>query len=81
LFKTLTFEAMKHLVLGIVFMFIAILCGFEFGQEVMNAEKNWLKIGFFGVICITATIFYFKERAKRTAFFKKRIDDHNKENK
>ena len=62
-------------------MVIAMVCGIEFGQEIMRPEKSWLKIGFFGVICIAATIFYFKERAKRTAFFKKRIEEQNKPNK
>ena len=63
---------MKHWILGLVFMFIAILCGYEFGLEIMRPEKNWLKIGFFGIICIVASIFYFKERVKRSAYFKER---------
>lgn len=67
---------MKHWILGLVFMIIAIYSGFEFGTEIVTPEKNWLKIGFFGVICLAATIFYFKERAKRTAYFKERMRQH-----
>ena len=66
---------MKHWILGMVFMFIAILCGFELGQQLMLEEKNWLKVGFIGILCIAATIFYFKERAKRNAHFKERMKD------
>ena len=63
----------KHWVLSLVFMFIAILCGFECYKAIAIPDKNWLKIGFFGVICIASSIFYFKERAKRMALFRERM--------
>ena len=73
---------MKHWILGLVFMALAIYSGFEFGAQIAMPEKNWLKIGFFGVICIAATIFYFKERAKRNAYFKERMEEaKNKQSK
>ena len=38
---------MKHWILGLVFMALAIYSGFEFGTQIASPEKNWLKIGFF----------------------------------
>lgn len=71
---------MKHWILGLVFMFIAILCGFELGKQIQMVDKNWLKIGFFGIICAAATFFYFKERTKRNAYFKERMNKHKENN-
>lgn len=72
---------MKHWILGLVFMFVAILCGFELGQQITAPDKNWFKIAFFGIMCAAATFFYFKERAKRNAFFKERMRKHKEEKK
>jgi hypothetical protein len=72
---------MKHWILGLVFMALAIYSGFEFGTQIASPEKNWLKIGFFGVICVAATIFYFKERVKRNNHFRERMKQHEESQK
>ena len=72
---------MKHWILGLIFMIIAIVCGFELGKQFTQPDKNWLNIGFFGIMCVAATYFYFKERTKRSAFFKERMERENKNNK
>jgi hypothetical protein len=62
-------------------MLIAIICGFQFSEALMKPEKDWLSIGFFGVMCTAASIFYFKERTKRMSFFRERMNKGNDKKK
>jgi|GEM_PF-4347179 len=70
-----TFVLMKHWLLGFVFLLIAIIAGMEAYKESLKLDKNWWIIAMLAIVCIVAFGFYFKERKKRNAHFKERMNN------